>query len=239
MTPKTCREEITSLIRHLVATGAALDINTIVERHASDLKVIEPSGASSWQLAARRDFGDIAEYIDVLYSRRFACLLLDGAAIQMSYAFSGEGLVWHRLCFHPCPITLGQDELDLIGEDIGLGELVDLSLEGDWRTRLRLRSPLRFDFDRRTAMKGHSASHLHVSSGGCRVPVFGPLSVGHFVRIVFRHFYPSLWSDDPTLRGWKLTQLARSIAQSEEGELYIDCKSRDAAKLLRLADYEG
>lgn len=234
MTPRRCREEVTSLALHLLRTGAALDISTIVERQNSGLTIVEASGASLLPpTAAKREFGDIVEYMEVLGNRRFVCLLRDGATLEISYAFDGDVLISHRLCFQPCPVTFMQDELDLIGEGFSINEIVGLSLEGEWRTRLRLKSPIRFDYDLRAAAVDHPASHLHISSGGCRIPVFGPLSIGHFVRFVFRHFYPELWRSDLTLRGWKMTKLSRSIMDIEEDELFAECRSGEAAKIRR------
>jgi hypothetical protein len=50
----------------------------------------------------------------------------------------------------------------------------------------------------------HPASHLHLLDEVCRWPVFGPICVGHFIRFIFRHFYPKIWSEFEKLRNWEL-----------------------------------
>lgn len=224
MTPRTCREELTSLVVHLMDSGAALDYNSIVERRGGGVVQVEPAGSRPLPY---RDFGNVEEYMNVVSRRQFACLLFDGGAIQVAYTFKEDIVIRHRLCFHPCPVMLARDEIDLIGEELGLSEIVDLCLDqNNWRNRLRLRSPLRFDYHEEPAAPDHSASHLHVSHSACRIPVFGPISIGHFVRIIFRHFYPELWASDRRLREWRLVHLERSILAAEESELFVECREQ-------------
>jgi hypothetical protein len=223
MTPRNCREELTSLVVHLMDIGAALDYNSVIERRGGGVVLVEQAGSSPLPY---REFGNVEEYMDVIRLRQFACLLFDGGAIQVAYTFKDDVVIRHRLCFHPCPVVLARDEVELIGEELGLSEIVDLCLDqNNWRNRLRLRSPLRFDYHEGFTTHDHSASHLHVSHGTCRIPVFGPVSIGHFVRIIFRHFYPELWASDGRLREWRLVQLGRSILTTEECELFVECRS--------------
>jgi hypothetical protein len=90
-------------------------------------------------------------------------------------------------------------------------------------TLLRLRSALRFDFDQDAATQAHPASHLTIAHQDCRIAVFAPLSVGHFVRFVFRNFYPHAWKDHAFLRDWPLHQFNRCIHTDHRNELFIEC----------------
>src|SRR4029077_12763965 len=141
------------------------------------------------------DLGTIAEYRSLLTRRQFTCVLSDGALLQMSYDFERDVILTHRLCFYPCPIRLADDDSEL-GD--GLLDVIDSVLEEEVTSlaepRLRTRSPIRFDFYAETTDAEHSPCHAHWESAECRWPVYGALSVGHFVRFVFRRFYPEVWA---------------------------------------------
>jgi hypothetical protein len=75
---------------------------------------------------------------------------------------------------------------------------------------LRLRAPVRFDYDPNSATLVHPAAHLTFNHHECRMPVKGPLSLGHFVDFIFRNFYPEQWQAHALLReqpkdDWGLT----------------------------------
>jgi hypothetical protein len=224
MTPSQVRQEIGRLITYLLRTGLAISANMPVTRRFGALVVVEPATNVRQSLDARRfsEFGALDDYLTALRRGDFACVLLDGSLLQIAFAFRGDELVTHRLCFHPCPIDLSPQEI----EGMPLDEMIELYLENDWRSRLRLRTPLRFDFDVSAAKIMHSASHLHLSGSHCRIPVFGPLSLGHFVRFVFRHFYPDLLPYHLDLKDWNLSASSRSIDPTEEEDLFIECRVR-------------
>jgi hypothetical protein len=90
--------------------------------------------------------------------------------------------------------------------------------------RLRLRATLRFDYDIEKACVGHSGSHLHFCGENSRWPVFGPLSLGHFVQFIFRHHYPDLWWQHQLIRDWPKPFGDRCITQPEEFELFVECR---------------
>jgi len=175
----------------------------------------------------------IAEYRYFIATKQYTCVLADGSLLQISYRFRRGQIVWHRLCYQPCPILFGpadiQPQDDLI-------ELVDLFLEDELKSelssaphsphldcRLRLRSPIRFDFDSAGASSGHPAVHVTVNSHHCRIPVFAPLSVGQFLRFVFKNFYPAEWATQQAIQLWPASFQNRTITTDQEREIHLAC----------------
>ena len=144
-------------------------------------------------------------------------------------SFTANQLLKHRFCWIPAPITIDRDDVN----ETDLAELVDQGLEG---AGLRVLdddtagddllhiAPVRFDYDLDSHGEDHAACHLTFNRPSCRVPVFGPLSLGHFVRFVFRNFYPDEWSAEPRLRAWALRFGARMITAAQEGEIFVECR---------------
>ena len=220
MTAAQCRTEIGNLVQLLAERGIAIAVNVPVLRYESGLTVVGSSRTSGTANAA--SFATIDDYLGALRRRDFGCVLLDGALLQFLYVFRGAALTKHRLAYYPCPVRIPTDE---VASGFALDELVELYLEAEWREAIRLRPPLRFDFDPAAVSPGHPASHLHIGHDDCRVPVFGALSIGHFVRLVFRHFYPEVWVANAELREWALQFGTRSVEAGEERELFLDCRA--------------
>jgi len=223
MTPSRCRAEIARLVGVLLEGEIALAANSPREQSRGRLVVVEsPPREGPSQGERFLPSGCIDEYLDYLQRGDYTCVLSDGALLQLSFTFRRRRLIKHRLCFYPCPVLVAGDQ---VSGELSLQDLVEMTLAEKVRDRVRLRSPLRFDFDGDAARRGHSASHLHLAYTECRWPVYGPLSLGHFVRFVFRHFYPDLWRDHVGLRQWTLNRERRTVTREEEGELYIECQA--------------
>jgi hypothetical protein len=199
-TPAELRTRIADLSLKLVETGLALQYNPP--------KVLVQGARSIVSWSASSGFGDVMGRFATIYEYRshvrnanYNVMLNDGALLQLSYSFERGNLVAHRLCFFPCPITFDPEE----AVEYSLEELLDgISLE--WQDRVRLRTPVRFDFAPDDATPDHPESHLTMCEEHCRISVHAPVSLGHFVRFVFRHFYPELWSTHEFLRVLALDQ---------------------------------
>lgn len=146
------------------------------------------------------------EYTGILRNRQFSVLLGDGSAIQLSCTFKNGSVVANRYCYVPCPVAFDIEELQ--GEYGEFRELEDFlgSLDDqEFRYRLRTRPILRFEYDPDNEGDLHPASHLHMGKSCCRIAVSAPLTVEHFMRFVFKNFYPEvcsqtgLWAGDPPI----------------------------------------
>jgi hypothetical protein len=110
MTPNQARQDVGRLITYLLKNGIAIAGNMPMTRRAGHLVIVEPpAGKQEIEedgINLPREFGTIDDYLAALRRRDFACVLKDGSLLQIAFAFRGEELVKHRLCFHPCPLDL-------------------------------------------------------------------------------------------------------------------------------------
>ena len=127
----------------------------------------------------------VSEYRGWVDSQGYSAILLDGSIIQISYDFDDSALVGHRLLYFPCPFDLELEYLDTFT----LSELIDVYF-GEGTEWVRLRSPVRFDYDPTALSEHHPASHMTFQWSHARIPVKSPLSLGHFIQFVFQNFYP-------------------------------------------------
>ena len=192
MTPSALATRINELMASLLQAGCAIDIgHHVVSQGRSGVAIV------SWRLSVivagefpRERFACLDEYIYFLENRQYSGVLSDGAILQISYQIRRNKIVWHRLCYYPCP-------LHFVPEEIGEEPLVDLILNLDYgslKDRLRMRSAVRFDFDPDNARFNHPASHVTINETCCRIPVRASLDLRNFVHFVFMNFYPDHWN---------------------------------------------
>lgn len=131
------------------------------------------------------EFSSVEQYLEAVRRRDYNFCLADGSIIQIHYRLDEDEIKYHRLCFHPCPFPYPLEEQ----EGLGLIDIPELMNAGELIKELRLVSSIRFDFDGKFSDDKHAHSHLTINRSSCRVPAFGPISLGHFMRFVFRYFY--------------------------------------------------
>ncbi len=232
MRPGAVRRELGDLISRLAIAELVVDTNPILEyRHRDDVTVTFGSPIVP-EAVLQQDSSSIGEYRAVLGNRHYAALLWDGSVLQTTYRFRRDDIVGHRLVFLPCPFVLSPEEFDgpvdpltivdglIAREARTLGNLFAGSAEVG-RSRLRLRSPIRFEMDPNAVGLEHPTTHAHLWDVEGRIPVYGPVSVGHFVRFVFRHYYPDEWSAHDWLREWALKHAGQTITAPDELELHF------------------
>ncbi len=214
-TPNSLRTELENFLDLLFEAEIALYTTPVVieHRHRRGQRITWGNSSSNGELF-RGDFATVAEYKAWLEDGVFSALLFDGALLQLSFDLKGETIVGHRLAYYPCPYNL---DLDLARSE-PLLDVIDLYAN----EMPRLRTPLRFDYDPDASKPGHPASHLTLSSHDCRWAIRGPLSLGHFIQFVFRHFYVELWQVHPFLRDWPVYSAGACIEDEETKWLYIE-----------------
>ena len=127
----------------------------------------------------------IDQYVTWLASGDYSALLYDGSLIQLSYEVEDGEVSRHRLAYFPCPYDLDRA---LLKEGLPAADIVEFYRDSD----AALRSPIRFDFDRRAAVHGHPASHFTINGIDCRIACAAPLHVMRFLDFIFRHFHVQL-----------------------------------------------
>lgn len=176
-------DDITNTIDYLTRAELVAYPNSVslqaerVSWHAYDV---------SNRLFSPREHPSINQYLAWLTAGAWSAILFDGSLLQLTYELSGGEISGHRLAYVPCPYDL---DLALVRGGDPLADVIELYRSGD----AVLRSPIRFDFDARSARPGHPAAHLTLNAVGCRIACVAPMHVLRFVDFVFRNFYASLW----------------------------------------------
>jgi hypothetical protein len=179
-------------------------------------------------------FASITAYRKMFLGNQFTALMKDGALLQISVDINRDELVGHRFGYYPCPILIPEDfdVLDFDALDLLLIYELEANLQaletgtGPVSEQLRMRSPLRFDFAPDAATADEPASHVYLVNRDSRIAVQGPLSIGDFVRFIFKHVYQKAWNDQELsdLMRWPLRDMNRTITVEEESALHVNCR---------------
>ncbi|MGH9715601.1 MAG: DUF2290 domain-containing protein [Candidatus Acidiferrales bacterium] len=220
-TPRVVATELENFLTLLIGSGIALIINRVIQvrvgRATTRITWSSPDAVNGALMRER--FATVDEYCAYLNSQLYSAVLYDGALLQMSYDLQGDDLVGHRLCYYPCPFDMDPELL----QTEPIGDVVDIYRESS-SSSINLRSPCRFDYDPASPEGTDPIVHMHVIRSHCRWPVTAPLSLGHFIKFVFRHFYPEMWTVHPFLRDWPRNGAARRMITADDEELlHISC----------------
>jgi hypothetical protein len=216
MTVSECRREIEQFLSLLTDSEVAIRVTQPLIRRlaARDQRVTWPDQGSFWA----NKHPSWSEYRAWIEAEAFSAVLFDGALLQCSFDFHRDRLSAHRLVYFPCPFRI---DPALFREEPIL-DVVDLFIDSP-RQYARLVTPLRFDYDAGSHNELHPASHLTLISSDCRWAVTAPISLGHFIRFVFSHFYPTLYESLSFTREWRQEDSPRTIRVEEERFLHITC----------------
>jgi len=213
VSPPVLAKRIGDYVFRLMENDVALDANAHVALQRDNNRwFLSWASEHPWQASIiNSDFATISEYRALLENRAFSAILYDGSALQISYIFEGNTVTKHRLCYYPCPLLIAPDEVQ--AESL-LDFISNLSAEEVDR-RLRLRSPIRFDFDPDSVADDHPSSHMHISFEECRIAVAGPLSAGRFFEFVLRNFYRDAWNSKNGIRDFRIDAHERVISEAD------------------------
>jgi hypothetical protein len=216
MMPNDLARETERFAELLGRKSLALDWNTSVVRRDGHEAIV------SWATAvdgrdALFSSATLSEYLRLVADRQFSVLLADGSLIQISATFHHTRLVKHRYCLFPAPIPVARE--DLVG--MSLVDIIEATPDAELRNVLTLEGPVRFDYDTTAARPGHSACHFTTSRLDTRVPVFGPLSLGHFVQFLANNYFVA-WQSEPEVLNWPLRWLERTLTPEDRRLLHID-----------------
>ena len=233
LTADRLRNHIDTVIDCLLDLNLVADTNaTVIRQDGGDHLITWASTRAGIPLYSTPT---VEEYERLLVERQYNVLLSDFSMLQMSFWLRRGRLTRHRLCFYPCLVA---DDADLLRE-VGVIDYLDMLTADDCMRRIRLESPIRFDFDEAASRRGHAASHVTLSRDCCRIPVFGPLSAGHFLRAIFEQFYPDWWRDHKAIREWPMTWFPRSLADDERLGLHFEWRQRFLQRLVKVVSRQS
>lgn len=216
-TANELRGDIDGFLRLLTAADIAIFTNPVVARRSSS-----GSDRVSWKSATGGalslfNIHRIQAYRSWVAEGSYSAVLYDGALLQMSFEVVGNQVIRHRLAYVPTPLELDSAWLR---SDPFL-EVFDTHLAAAEHNDFCLRGSVRFDFDLEAAAVEHPAAHLTFGGDGVRIPLIGPVSVGHFARFVFHNFYPQLWEAHTFLRTLRQRRGERTISLPEQERIHL------------------
>lgn len=225
MTPNQLCNSINTLLYKLLQNELVLDIKThSVQAQPNNYRLITwdsppPDPEDSVDEFPQDQYATIKEFLFFLNNGQFSIVLLDGSLMQIEYKFHRDEIRWHRLCYYPCPV---HSESISTAEDVPLGDVInDMNLD-DLKESLRLRSPLRFDFDPENASNQHPSSHLTINMSSCRVPLRAYMDTRRFIEFVLKNFYPETWERASQLIDFPNIHTPTCIEQSDTHTLHIN-----------------
>ena len=220
MTPGATLHQINRLIRHLVEVGLADDQQFAFRREKGFVEItFENAGYLS---VALKDV-PYADVYDIFARQRvFNAKLLDGALLQMMYAFTDGALERHRLAFFPAPhLERFERDPDSYVEDQIYADIV---------ARNVLPLPIRFDYDSRDDRHrdvAHPKSHLTLGEyDHCRIPVSAPLTPCWFIDFILRNFYQTCSSEFASSLPRFVGVFAESITPAERSVPHVTLPSQ-------------
>ena len=223
MRPGRLFRDLQNLLSLLLRSGIAISTTTVLDLPGPQ-GIRRITWSNNYAVPSnlfRLDTPTVSEYRGWVDSQGYSAVLHDGSIIQISYDFEYSEMVGHRLVYFPCPFDLDMEWLNTLN----LSEVIDLYFD-EGTDEVKLRTPVRFDYDPGNHSESHPASHMTFQWSHSRIPVSSPLSLGHFIQFVFQNFYPFLWNTHKFLNEWPRDELDATITSEERRILHISSLAR-------------
>ena len=132
-------------------------------------------------------FTTLDQYLHILETNSYHCLLCDGSILRANFEFEDECLLAQNLLWWPSPYDYGS----ILEEGYPPVELVkEFYADPLWHKAIKMRSPIRIDFDGQKNTANHPHSHLHIQNEETRLSTNKPICFNKFVDFILRNFYP-------------------------------------------------
>ncbi len=215
MTPRAAHNQIKRILVYLAEVGLSDDQQNPIYRHSGLTEITFENARFVSQAMKGLPYADV--YDVFLRNRAFSAKLLDGALVQMAYAFDGRDLAKHRLAFFASPhlMRFDEDPVPYFNDDRYV-EILEREVDP---------ISIRFDYDYSDSKHkelSHPKSHLTI--GGyehCRVPVSSPLTPFVFVDFLLRSFYRTATDDFATGLPRTKAVFPRSITTKEGAVIHV------------------
>lgn len=220
MTPNNVFRELSDFLDLLMRSELAITATKVVRQYGQRgfQTITWATNNDTPKDLFRNQSASVSEYREWIDCQGYSAVLFDGSLIQLSYDFRHRSLVGHRLLYFPCPFDI---DTTLLLEDLSLIDVIDLYCS-DEDSHVRLRSPVRFDYDRGANVDTHPLSHMTFQWSHSRIPVVAPISIGNFIQFVFANFYPRMWNSHPFINSWPRQKLASTITPAERMILHLN-----------------
>ncbi|MDQ0926538.1 hypothetical protein QFZ25_000598 [Bacillus atrophaeus] len=161
-------------------------------------------------------FLKLSQYLTLLEHGAYHVLMNDYSIIRFSFTFEHNKLISQNLLWWPCPVFIDfEDDGEFSPYDI-----VNLHLED--QENLRMRSPIRVDFDFSNDTPDHPKAHVHTQHPKSRMNTIKPICFNTFIRFILNHYYPSVnISDDDFPSTPILVKSSKEISYNLKDQLFI------------------
>jgi hypothetical protein len=210
------RDEIANVLDYLSDAELTLNVNPVSGREWAEgprrmTRVSWYGHDPKASFLVTRQHGTIEQYLHWVTTGAYSAVLLDASLLQITYELAGNNIVGHRLAYIPCPFIVDTEFLE---EGNPIDDVVGMYAE---LSDVVLRSPIRFDYDRKSARTNHPSAHLTLNSSDCRIACVAPMHVLRFTDFIFRHFYPALWeAHSPFFEAAAWRHLGSSVITGED-----------------------
>ena len=174
MTPRRVFYELDNFLTLLLRSDVALlTTKVIIQQKSPSLQRI--TWATNKGVPGdlfRNVTATVSEYREWIDEQGYSAVLYDGSILQMSYDFDNTELAGHRLLYFPCPFDFDQQLLEIFA----LVDVIDFYRDQE-TARVKLRSPLRFDYQPDIKSETHPSSHMTFQWSHARVPVMAQLAL--------------------------------------------------------------
>jgi len=149
-----------------------------------------------------KSFTTLAQYQHIIETSAFHCILYDGSILRTSLVYDGPNLVKHSHLWWPAPYS---DYNILDSEFTPELKFEEFITDPSWINQLRMRSPIRIDFDSKIESFEHPLVHMHTQHHDTRINLEKPICFARFVDFIFNNYYPNiiLNLDDVSFQSFK------------------------------------
>lgn len=217
LTLKQITIQINKLITYLVGKGISDDQQIAFQRTLSGNLVEITFKGSEHVSFALKNYTYDKIYEHLVQTRAYNAKMLDGALIQMEYAFDDGTLQRHRLAFFPSPhLEEFQNNPNVYLEDEIYADVIAKNI---------VPFPIRFDYDNREGYHQnlvHPKSHLTLGQyENCRIPVTAPMTPFWFIDFILRNFYHTTFARYTDGLPSQTGSFPESILQAERSIIHI------------------
>lgn len=187
---RNTREQILNTLEIMSNCGLTRITKDVLLLQKEDEATLTWEGHTPGRHNAGKSFTTLNQYTSIYETGAYHCILFDGSIIRVYFKFKKNILTNESLLYWPAPIVIPEEDVD----ELGIREALDMYIasQDSTKTELRMRTPVRLDFDPLAQKEGHPVTHLHMQHHNCRISVNSPCCFNSFIKFVFMHFYPHI-----------------------------------------------
>ena len=186
---KSTVEQINSTLNSLIIKKLAITCNYVASVNLPDHRTqITWNNHVSGRANSGSYFTKLNQYLHILTNNSYHCLLFDGSLLRVNFEFKNNLLLTQNLLWWPAPFD--NEYIEMLAEFAAADIVEDFFEDNDWHKKIKMRSPIRIDFDSSNNTSTHPQSHMHIQHEDTRLNTNEPICFNRFVDFIFRNFYP-------------------------------------------------